>query len=42
MDYMFNSGLLGIKEKKNSQKVYDVIERLLDKELYEQDLLKRF
>ncbi len=37
MDYMFNSGLLGIKEKKNSQKVYDVIERLLDKEIYEQD-----
>lgn len=37
MDYMFNIGLLGIKEKKNSQKVYDVIERLLDKDIYEQE-----
>ncbi|WP_346849020.1 MULTISPECIES: DNA glycosylase AlkZ-like family protein [unclassified Clostridium] len=33
MDYMWNSGILGVKEKKNTQKVYDLIENLLPKEL---------
>jgi len=35
MDYMYNVGTLGIKEKKNTQKVYDLIENLLPKELLE-------
>lgn len=35
MDYMWNSGILGVKEKKNTQKVYDLIENLLPKELLE-------
>ncbi len=29
MDYMYNIGIIGISEKKNNQKVYDLIERLL-------------
>lgn len=33
MDYMFNIGELGIYCKKNTQKVYDLIERLLPSEL---------
>lgn len=33
MDYMWNMGMLGIKEKKNTQKKYDLIERLLPKEI---------
>lgn len=35
MDYMFNVGLLGVKEKKNVQRVYDLIENLLPKEVLE-------
>jgi len=35
MDYMWNSGTLGIKEKKNTQKIYDLIEKLLPKEILE-------
>ncbi|WP_346920990.1 winged helix-turn-helix domain-containing protein [Clostridium sp. UBA7339] len=35
MDYMWNSGILGVKEKKNTQKVYDLIENLLPKEILE-------
>lgn len=34
MDYMWNIGILGVKEKKNTQKKYDLIERLLPKEIY--------
>lgn len=34
MDYMWNTGILGVKEKKNTQKKYDLIERLLPKEIY--------
>lgn len=38
MDYMWNSGELGVKEKKNTQKKYDLIERLLPSEiLYESE-----
>lgn len=33
MDYMFNIGELGIYKKKNTQKVYDLIEKLLPQEL---------
>ena len=33
MDYMWNMGVLGVKEKKNTQKIYDLIERLLPKEI---------
>ena len=33
MDYMWNIGILGVKEKKNTQKKYDLIERLLQKEI---------
>lgn len=33
MDYMWNSGILGVKEKKNTQKKYDLIERLLPEEI---------
>ncbi|MDQ0194882.1 DNA glycosylase AlkZ-like family protein [Paenibacillus wynnii] len=33
MDFMFNTGELGIFRKKNTQKVYDLIERLLPYEL---------
>lgn len=32
MDYMFNIGTLGISDKKNTQKVYDLIENLLPKD----------
>lgn len=35
MDYMWNIGILGVKEKKNTQKVYDLIENLLPKEIVE-------
>lgn len=35
MDYMWNIGILGVKEKKNTQKVYDLIENLLPKEIIE-------
>lgn len=35
MDYMWNSGILGIKEKKNTQKVYDFVEKLLPREILE-------
>jgi len=35
MDYMFNVGELGIRAKKNTQKIYDLIENLLPKELLE-------
>ena len=34
MDYMWNIGILGVKEKKNTQKKYDLIERLLPKEIF--------
>jgi len=33
MDYMFNIGIIGVKEKKNVQKVYDLIENILPKEV---------
>ncbi len=33
MDYMFNTGELGIFKKKNTQKIYDRIENLLPREL---------
>lgn len=33
MDYMFNIGILGVKEKKNVQRVYDLIENILPKEI---------
>ena len=33
MDYMFNTGELGIFKKKNTQKIYDLIENLLPPEL---------
>lgn len=33
MDYMFNIGILGVKEKKNVQRVYDLIENVLPKEV---------
>ncbi|MFU7516058.1 winged helix-turn-helix domain-containing protein [Clostridium sp. HCS.1] len=33
MDYLWNSGELGVSEKKNTQKKYDLIERLLPKEI---------
>lgn len=33
MDYMFNMGILGVKEKKNVQRVYDLIENILPKEV---------
>lgn len=33
MDYMFNRGELGIHSKKNTQKIYDIIENLLPHEL---------
>ncbi|MCX7771804.1 MAG: winged helix DNA-binding domain-containing protein [Clostridia bacterium] len=33
MDYMFNIGELGVFAKRNTQKIYDLIERLLPKEL---------
>lgn len=33
MDYMFNIGELGILKKKNTQKIYDLIENLLPREL---------
>lgn len=33
MDYMFNMGNLGIRERKNVQRVYDLIENLLPEEL---------
>lgn len=35
MDYMWNSGILGIKEKKNTQKIYDLVEKLLPREILE-------
>lgn len=35
MDYMFNMGILGVREKKNTQKVYDLMENLLPKEIWE-------
>lgn len=33
MDYMFNIGILGIKEKMGTKKVYDLIENLLPEEI---------
>ena len=33
MDYMFNMGTLGVRERKNVQRVYDLIENLLPEEL---------
>lgn len=33
MDYMFNIGILGVKEKKNVQRIYDLIENVLPKEV---------
>lgn len=33
MDYMFNIGILGIKERKNVQRVYDLIENTLPREI---------
>lgn len=33
MDYMWHSGILGVTEKKNTQKKYDLIERLLPEEI---------
>ncbi|MGM9973906.1 MAG: winged helix-turn-helix domain-containing protein [Clostridiaceae bacterium] len=33
MDYMFNIGILGIRERKNVQRVYDLIENLLPEEI---------
>jgi uncharacterized protein YcaQ len=35
MDYMFNIGILGVKEKKNVQRVYDLIENVLPREVLE-------
>jgi uncharacterized protein len=35
MDYMYNIGIIGVKEKKNVQRVYDLIENLLPKEVLE-------
>jgi len=37
MDYMYNIGILGISEKKNTQKVYDLIERLLPAGIIKQE-----
>jgi len=37
MDYMFNIGIIGVKDKKNVQKIYDLIENLLPKELLQMD-----
>ena len=33
MDYMFNIGIIGVKEKRGVQKVYDLIENILPKEV---------
>ncbi|WP_197069679.1 DNA glycosylase AlkZ-like family protein [Paenibacillus sp. FSL R5-0345] len=35
MDYMFNMGMLGVKMKINVQRVYDLIENILPKEIME-------
>ncbi len=35
MDYMWNSGTLGVREKKNTQKVYDLVENLFPRRLLE-------
>lgn len=37
MDYMFNIGIIGVKEKKNVQKVYDIIENILPKEVLQRE-----
>ncbi|MBE6054773.1 MAG: winged helix-turn-helix domain-containing protein [Clostridium sartagoforme] len=37
MDYMWNSGILGVSEKKNTQKKYDLIERLLPVEIFKKE-----
>lgn len=37
MDYMFNIGIVGVKEKKNVQKVYDLIENILPKEILQKN-----
>lgn len=37
MDYMYNIGIIGISEKKNNQKVYDLIERLLPPNIINQE-----
>ncbi|KJD46252.1 DNA glycosylase AlkZ-like family protein [Paenibacillus terrae] len=36
MDYMWNAGTLSVKEKKNTQKIYDLTEKLLPKEILDQ------
>lgn len=37
MDYLFNIGILGIYSKTNVQKIYDLVENLLEKEILEQE-----
>ncbi len=39
MDYMFNMGIIGVKEKKNVQKVYDLIENILPEEVLQRNNL---
>ncbi len=36
MDYMWNTGTLSVKEKRNTHKIYDLTERVLPKEIVEQ------
>ena len=37
LDYMYHSGVIGVAKKRNTQKVYDVIEALIPKEILEQE-----
>lgn len=37
LDYMYHIGMIGIANKRNTQKVYDVIESLIPKEILEQE-----
>ncbi len=37
LDYLYNSGQLGIYEKKKTQKIYDLVENLFDRELLGED-----
>ncbi|GAA0822127.1 DNA glycosylase AlkZ-like family protein [Clostridium tertium] len=41
MDYMWKMGVLGVKEKKNTQKIYDLIERLLPKEIISKEIISK-
>ena len=36
MDYMWNTGTLSVREKRNTHKIYDLTERVLPKEIVEQ------